>query len=238
MTTQRTTERYRLPKGPKPLGIFVAVGVTLVGVAVAEYRARWAVEQRYQQAVQSGRQLESQVSTFITTHRQVTDQLASERRQVEELSATLAERNVALDQALSRLAEEGRTIQQLELRLSAMTQQMERLQGELALVLNRRSSDVKERGTAAIELERVLVSDDASADLQGRVVSVHSDWAFVVVNLGWDAVKIGDTISISRNDELLAKARVERVQEAVSAATILPEWEAKTIHVNDHVRVL
>ena len=83
-----------------------------------------------------------------------------------------------------------------------------------------------------------MVSRDTSAALQGRVISVHPEWDFVVIDLGWDAVKIGDTVSIVRNDELLAKAKVERVQEGVCAAAVMPEWDAKTIQINDRVQLL
>ena len=59
-----------------------------------------------------------------------------------------------------------------------------------------------------------------------------------MIDLGWDAVRIGDTVSIVRNGQLLAKARIDRVQEGVSAATLLSDWETAEIHVNDLVRVL
>ena len=91
---------------------------------------------------------------------------------------------------------------------------------------------------AAVELERVLVSSDGASPLQGRVISVHPEWNFVVIDLGWDAVKIGDTISILRNEAVLAKAKVERVQEGVSAAAVLPEWDADGIEVNDRAQLL
>jgi hypothetical protein len=67
---------------------------------------------------------------------------------------------------------------------------------------------------------------------------VHKEWSFVVVSLGWNSVKIGDTISILRDDRLLAKAKVERVQEDVSAATLLPDWQDVEVAVNDLVQVL
>ena len=89
-----------------------------------------------------------------------------------------------------------------------------------------------------VQLERVVVSHADASELKGRIVSVHQDWNFVVIDLGWDAVKIGDTVSIFHNEQLLAKARIERVQEAVCAATILPEWNAASVQVNDVARVL
>jgi len=91
-----------------------------------------------------------------------------------------------------------------------------------------------------IELEKVVVTHPASPapGLQGRVLSVNPEWHFVVIDLGWDVVNIGDVVSIYRNDQLLGKARVERVQEQVCAAALLPEWVESQVQVNDVVRVL
>ena len=59
-----------------------------------------------------------------------------------------------------------------------------------------------------------------------------------MISLGWDAVRIGDVVSIFRNDQLQAKAKIERVQEGVCAATVLPDWKTEAIQLNDLVRIL
>ena len=214
------------------------LGIVLVCAAVGEHRYRQMIEQRYRSAVEGRRQLELQFGEYLAGHEQLTGDLAVERQRSQELSATLNEKSAQLERALARLAEEGRSAQQLQLRLSRMEQQMNQLQGELALTLQQPSRQQAAEGPPAVQLERVLVSDTTGSGLQGRVVSVHQDWEFIIIDLGWDAVKIGDTVSIFRNEELLAKARIDRVQEGVSAATILPGWEASKISVNDRVGVL
>ena len=88
-----------------------------------------------------------------------------------------------------------------------------------------------------MQLERIVVSR-TDAGLHGRVLSIDKNWNFVVVDLGWSAVGIGDTLSIYREEQLLAKARVERVQEGICAASLLPEWSTAEIRVNDQVRAL
>ena len=82
------------------------------------------------------------------------------------------------------------------------------------------------------------VADTSVRGLNGRIVSVHADWNFVVIDLGWDNVQIGDQVSIVRNGEVLAEAQIARVQEAVSAATVMPAWSAEAIQVNDQVDLL
>ena len=125
------------------------------------------------------------------------------------------------------------------MRLAAIQQQMEQLQGELAATLETRPKAASaDASSAPVRLERVVVSAGGAAGFQGRVLSVHQDWDFVVIDLGWNTVRVGDTVSIFRHNELLAKAKVERVQEAACAATVLPEWNAAEIRVNDLVRAL
>jgi hypothetical protein len=84
----------------------------------------------------------------------------------------------------------------------------------------------------------VVVTQPGAAEdeARGHVLSVNPQWKFVVFDLGWDAVRIGEVVSIYRNEELLGKARVERVQEKVSAATLLPDWAKTEVRVNDIVR--
>jgi hypothetical protein len=60
----------------------------------------------------------------------------------------------------------------------------------------------------------------------------------VVISLGWDAVRIGDVVSIFRGNQLQAKAKIERVQEGVCAATVLPDWKTDALELNDVARVL
>lgn len=218
--------------------LVAVLGIALAAAAAGEHVSRRMIERRYLQAVEARQQLELHVRGVFTAHHQLTSDLATERKRTHALSDAVAAKSAELDQALGRLAEESRTIRELEVRLRTHEQQMAQLQGELASALQRAQASAVLSPDAAVELERVMVSSDGAPSLQGRVVSVHPEWDFVVIDLGWDAVKIGDTISILRNEELLAKAKVERVQEGVSAAAIMPEWDAANIQVNDRAQLL
>lgn len=218
--------------------LLVVLGIIVTMAATAEHISRRMMEQRYQKAAEARAQLERHVSGILAAHRQLTDELATERQRNGELSNAIAAKSTELEQAVGRLAEESRTVRELQQQLRTQEQQMAQLQGELASTLQRAQAAAVIAPDAAVELERVLVSSDDLPPLQGRVLSVHPEWNFVVIDLGWDAVKIGDTVSILRNEELLAKARVERVQEGVSAAAIMPEWNAAEIQVNDRAQLL
>ena len=219
------------------LAIAVA-GVAVIGVVVWEDVARRATEHRYHAAVEDRRQLEQRVGEMLATHDQLKGEFQQEQQRSRELSDSLVAARGQLDEMTARLSDESTSVKKLQARLAAMQGQMDRVQGELALALQERQQAEGTNGPGPVQLERILVAGDAPSGLRGRVLSVYQDWDFVVINLGWDVVRVGDTVSIVRGGQLLAKARVERVQEDLCAATVLPEWNAAAINVNDAVQLL
>jgi len=213
-------------------------GLALVGMAGGQHVAWRRAERRAQQADAARQELERRVGEMLATHTQLQADLQGEQERSHQLSETLAATRGRLEKMTASLADERQSVRTLQARLAAMQQQMDQLQGELALTFQERQQEAAARGAGPVQLERIVVSNEAVPGLRGRVVSVHRDWDFVVINLGWDAVNIGDTVSIFREEQLLAKARVERVQEDVCAATVLPGWDMGTISVNDEAQVL
>lgn len=209
------------------------VGIAVIAGSVFEVLYRRGMERRYREAVQGRQQIELQFGEMLATHDGLKTELEQERRRSKELSEVVATVRSRMEEALARVSEENVKGQELQARLTGMQQHIDQLQGELALAVQR----VAGSGNA-VQLERIIVSDATDSDLPGRVVSINRDWHFVVIDLGWDAVHIGDTVSIFRGEHLVAKARVERVQEGICAATMLPEWRTAEIQVNDVVRVL
>lgn len=213
------------------------MGLALIGATAGEHLYRRLVEQRWQIAVADRQRLERQVSGVLAAHQQLTGDVTAERQRTQTLSTAITEKHAQLDQAIARLAEEERTVRELHIRVATMQQQMDQLQGELALAIQERKTAGASARASAVQLERIVVSQVDALTSGGRILTVHQDWNFVVIDLGWDTVKIGDTVSIIRDNEVLAKAQVERVQERVAAATILPGWEADNIRVNDRVQM-
>ena len=194
------------------------------------------MQREHHQLLQRHRQLEVQYGETLAANQQLRQALQHEQQRSQELAQGLAEARSQLEEAVGRLARVTQQWRELSSNLITRDQQIDQLQGELAVTLQQTRPDGGSPGP--IQLNRIIVGAGESSALQGRVVSVHTDWHFVVVNLGWNAVKIGDTVSIFRDQQLIAKARIERVQEGVSAATLLPDWERVDVHVNDLVKVL
>ena len=216
------------------VGAVVAVAAVIAG---SEHHARRLLQAKWLQAVEARQQLERRVAEISAAHEQLTGDLATERSRSQALEGALASAKRELEQTTGRLAEENRTSRGLQLRLAQMQLQMDQLQGELAVTLKQQEGGVGVT-PGAVQIERVIVSDAGGTNSAGRVISIHRDWDFVVISLGWDAVRIGDVVSIFRNDQLQAKAKIERVQEGLCAATVLPDWKTEAIQLNDLVRIL
>ena len=218
--------------------VVAIVGMGLFGALIGEHVNRRDLERRYREAMDSRRQLAMQVGELTAGHQEIKRDLDSEQRRSRELSEALMSTRAQLEETVGRLTEETRSAGELKMRLAAVQRQMDQVQGELANALQERTTIAKPEPSTPVQLERIVVSSANASTLQGRVISVHQDWDFVVIDLGWNAVRIGETVSIFRNDRLLAKAKVERVQEEASAATVLPGWKATDIQPNDLVRIL
>ena len=208
-----------------------------------EWMARRHMERRYRAAIEAQQQLELQLGELQAERGRLSEALTTEQQHSAQLNAAIMEKDAVVKETLARLNQEERTVKDLHEKLAGVQRQFDLMQGELAATLQQQSAVPGPSASGGmVQLERVIVAQDshadAASDVQGRILSVHPEWRFVVISLGWDLVKIGDVVSIYRNDQLLGKARVERVQEQVSAATLLPEWSDAHVQANDVVRTL
>ena len=88
-----------------------------------------------------------------------------------------------------------------------------------------------------VELEPIVVKTPPY--LRGRVLVVNREYDFVVVDLGKaDNLQKGEMLSVYRGDNFIAQVRVEKIEEKLSAATILPQFRQEEIRENDIVKAL
>ncbi len=218
----------------RPIVVWVML-MTMGTLALSEHLARRGAERQAADAVTAHATLRAQVAAAFLDVEQLKSDLTLEHHRSAVLARQLSERSSALEQALARLLAEERTVERLTRQLASMGREIEALQSELAVAIEMRPTG---SGGEVVALDRVVVGAAGEAGPEGRVVSVHPEWRFVIVDLGWDQVRIGDLVAISRQDERLATARIERVQEDLAAATLLPDSDEVTIQVNDVARVL
>ena len=213
--------------------------VLLIGLVGLTYRGQTQARQMWREAVMAQQSLELRLAQALSDIEHVSEALQQEQERSRSLAQAFAQQQVAAEATNANLQERTSAFHELQVRFVTTQQQLEQLQRELAMALQRQGLGTIPQAAAPVQLERIVVADGGTTTpFQGRVLSVHPDWQFVVIDLGWDAVKIGDVVSIVRQQTLLAKARVERVQANVAAATVLPQWQTADVHVNDTVQAL
>lgn len=208
------------------------LAVLLLCFAIArqlEHRKRLATEQKLVQTIQAKQVIEAQLS--------------AEQSRSQQLAEALDLKTQEMEQVVKRLEEEAQTVEQLQGRLVQMENQISQFQAELVLAMRDREELAQrvqgQPGAETVQLDKITVSvPTSSAPGAGKVIQVNTEWRFVVIDLGWDALAIGDVLGVYRGDELVAKIQVERVQEQVAAARILPEYQTVEIAVSDRVAKL
>ncbi|MDP3041283.1 MAG: hypothetical protein Q8N62_00900 [Candidatus Omnitrophota bacterium] len=88
-----------------------------------------------------------------------------------------------------------------------------------------------------IELEKIVIK--TTHELIGKVLAFDKDHAFVVVDLGsGNNLKLGDILSVYRNDKFIGKVQVEKIEEKSAAAAILSPWKNVEFKESDVVKKL
>ena len=117
-----------------------------------------------------------------------------------------------------------------------------RRQAEAHLIIameGKRVLEEKLRGPArrskTVKLGAIIVKP--APLLTGKVLAVNEAYDFIIVDLGRaNDMTVGDILSVYRNDGLIGRVQVEKVEEKNSAAAILPEWQGVEFKENDEVR--
>lgn len=88
-----------------------------------------------------------------------------------------------------------------------------------------------------IELEKIVVK--STRGLTGKILALDKEHGLVGVNLGSaNNLKLGDVLSVYRDDKFIGKVQVEKIEEKTSAAVILTPWKSVEFKENDVVKKL
>lgn len=215
----------------KSTWMIVSLVVLAAGFAIArqvEHQKRIATEQDLAQTIQAKELVETKLS--------------AEERRTKQLTEVVQIKSRELEQVVARLEEEAHTVERLRGRMAQMESQMGQLQAELVLAMRDREELAqrvpRRRRPQTVELEKITVSVPRTQPLEGKILQVNAEWQFVVVDLGWDLLSVGDVLGVYRDDAFIAKVQVERVQARVAAARVLPEYEPAEIAMDDRVAEL
>ena len=231
------------PRANRRMGTWwMAWGVTALGIAAVwslDHTAYRTLKIQYDAATTAHEQLAQQVDRLRGDYRRLLEAVSTQQSKTQELTHALSAKEEALRQTETRMKQADLVMRELQERLSVVQHHFDLLQEEY--MLSMRSRDAERVGRASqVELEKVVVMPPSSTATgwEGRVVAVHPEWQFIVVDLGWETVNLGDLVTIYHGSQIVAKARIERVQKEASVATLLPEWTVDQITVNDAVRAL
>lgn len=131
------------------------------------------------------------------------------------------------------------TLDKMEKEISARKEAETQL---LAVTKEKQALETKvEELTAAlpknIALEKIVIK--TTHELIGKVLAFDKEHTFVVVDLGsGNNLKLGDILSVYRNDKFIGRVQVEKVEEKSAAAAILSPWKNVEFKENDVVKKL
>ena len=84
------------------------------------------------------------------------------------------------------------------------------------------------------KLGKVLVQKSSGRTAQ--VQHVNDVYSFVIINAGSsEGLRSGSVINVIRNDQIIAKAVVEKLKPDLSAAVLIPEWSREHVQVGDFI---
>lgn len=216
-----------------------------------EYMKRLLLEDKLAATLKDKRNLEKDISSSKKEKEDLDAQIKDTEAKLKELISDVdAEKEKSKSALLDLAAKEDRIkelqediekekkeklaiskkLEDLEFDYAKATSDVSRLKKEKT-ELEKRLSDLKER---SVDLDRIVVKPDAKPVpgrlaapvkelLRGRILVVNKEYTFIVTDLGKDdEVKKGMVFEVKDARESLGKAKVDKVYDTMSSATVLP----------------
>jgi len=190
--------------------------------------------------------LSEEVAKEKETKRAAASQLEEEKKKSDGLMADIMkekEERLNLVQKLSKAEEAYRDLrEQFELMIEAketLEQKFKAMMAKKGVELQR----IEVRSTYRRDAEKKKLEFPNERLASGRtrsanVMVVNKKFHFVVTNIGKaDGVELETELDIYRSGEFVAKTKVEKLYDKMSAATILPGWENAAIREGDQVYI-
>ena len=217
----------------KPKIIYAALVVLLIAsisfyvIKEKERKLRIYTQQQLTQTVEEKKKVENKLTETVKAKEQVEGELASEKEKSLTLKKELDDKEQQIKITLDRLEREITARKKAEAQLMITLKEKENLETKVR--------NLKEAPT--VELEKIVIKPGSVTT--GKITMVNKEYAFIVVNLGSQHnIKVGDILSVYRNDEFIGKVQIERAEEKMSAASILPDWQNVEFKENDVVKTI
>jgi len=207
--------------------ILLIASISFYFLKEKEKKLRIATQNQLTQTIEEKKKVENKLTETFKVKEQVEGELASEKEKSSTLKKELEDKEQQIKTNLDKLEREITARKKVEAQLMIALKEKENLED--------RVRNLKE--TPNIELEKIVIKPGSV--VTGKITMVNKEYAFVVVNLGSQHnVKVGDTLSVYRNDEFIGKVQIERAEEKMSAAAVLPDWQNVEFKENDIVKTI
>jgi seryl-tRNA synthetase len=209
---------------------------TLVAKRVVEQNLKETTENNAKLTAHA-QDLENEVAALQENIAQVTREKEQVVKEAEAKNAKITEISGLLQseksekKALARELESAKAgYKETQRKLASLQDEKEQLEGQLQGARSQgQSTAAQPQPQTAVDLGKVsvgtTVSRMTSPELPGKVgkiLVVNDEFNFVVVSFGKnDGLKGGEVLSISREGKAIGKVQVEKLYDAISAATIL-----------------
>lgn len=191
--------------------------------------AKLVAEKAAKDLSETKQELETSKAEEVTQHSRA-DRLAND------LSKASKERNEAREE-LSRWELTGIKPEQV----SVLKSDVKKANEMIAVVESEKKLLARKVDTLESRLHRYEADTEPPVEmpgLRGKVLAVDAKWNFIVIDTGSDVAKENGVVLIRRDDKLVGKARIVRVESQRSFANLLPEWQQANYSVAEGDSVL
>jgi len=156
-------------------------------------------------------------------------QLSDARDQIAQLEQTVAQREADLAQANGR-------IDTLETEATALQAEIDSLTAKVA-ELEESFRECEANYDSLLSDFKKLVGEKTNVKgLAGRILFVNPEWNFVILDIGSDeGISATAEMLVQRSDKLVGRVRVTTVDNSMSVAEIIPEWQEEAVRKGDYV---
>jgi len=207
------------------LVVLLITSIVFYFIKEKEKKLRIYTQSQLTQTIEEKKQVENKLADTVKAKEAVETELTAEKERSSMLQEELEDKNQQIKLALDRIEQEISARRKVEAQLMITLQEKEDLAQKVS-----QSSDT-------VELEKIVINPGSV--ITGKIIMVNKEYAFVVVNLGHQqSLKAGDILYVYRNDEVIGKVQIQRTEENMSAAAILPDWQNVEFKENDVVKTM
>lgn len=159
-------------------------------------------------------------------NRTVTAKIIVEKK-FAEATDKIAQRDEEIKLTLDRLERETNARKEAEVQLVSVSKEK--------MILEARVEELTVTLPKTVELAKIEIVP--AHDLTGKILVFDKEHTFAVVNVGSkNNLKLGDILSVYREDKFIGKVQIERIEEKTSAAVVLTPWRNAEFKENDIVK--